>query len=64
MLIFQTQDSNQTAEDCERWTRFIKLHMDEEDLVVLPSHINFICESHNIEYVDMTEDDNTEEGEE
>jgi hypothetical protein len=32
--------------------------------IVLPPYIDFICESHNIEYVDTTEDNTEEEGEE
>ena len=62
MLIFQAKDSKQiSAEECERWSNLIKEHMD--DVIVLPPYIDFICESHNIEYVDTTEDNNTEEEE-
>lgn len=62
MLIFQAKDSSRvSAEECQRWSDYITEHMD--GAVVLPPYIDFICESHNIEYVDTTEDI-TEEGEE
>jgi hypothetical protein len=62
MLIFQAKDSSRVStEECQRWSDYITEHMD--GAIVLPPYIDFICESHNIEYVDTTEDD-TEEGEE
>ena len=60
MLIFQAKDSTKiSAEECQRWSDYIMEHMD--GAIVLPPYIDFICESHNIEYVDTIEDDNTEE---
>jgi hypothetical protein len=61
MLIFQAKDSTKVSvEECQRWSDYITEHMD--GAIVLQPYIDFICESHNIEYVDTTED-NTEEGE-
>jgi hypothetical protein len=63
MLIFQAKDSTKVSvEECQRWSDYITEHMD--GAIVLPPYIDFICESHNIEYVDTTEDNTEEEGEE
>lgn len=63
MLIFQAKDSSRVStEECQRWSDYITEHMD--GAIVLPTYIDFICESHNIEYVDTTEDNTEEEGEE
>lgn len=63
MLIFQAKDSSRVStEECQRWSDYITEHMD--GAIVLPPYIDFICESHNIEYVDTIEDNTEEEGEE
>lgn len=56
MLIFQLNDDNAiSTEELERWENRIKKHIDDDDLVILPTYIDFICESHNVKYVDEEE---------